>query len=386
MLQIKLSKDLRKNILRGHPWLYADALDRVPPKAEVQVCRVLDKKGERLAWGFYCPDSPLRVRILSVDGQTPGIALYEKRLHEALEVRSALLRSATNCYRLINGEGDRLPGFVCDIYHNVAVMQFDGENCHQFWDQDFLAAWLLSNVPELDSVYFKPRASDSLKPQWWGVERDNPVVSVQENGLHFLVNIVEGQKTGFFLDQRENRLSLRNFSKGKRVLNLFSYSGGFSVYAGSAGARHVTSVDLAPEAIRLANENWLANELSNDQHSGVVADVFQFIQESREFWDLVVVDPPSMTHSERNKAKASESYKQLFAQAARRVTPGQHLVLSSCSSHISYEDFFEIINESLSLARRQGQILQVKGQSFDHPFPHFGQELRYLKFVHIKLN
>ncbi len=386
LILVKLKRDLRKSVLRGHPWLYQDSVEVNKGKNEVGLCRVVDKKGEFLAWGFYSPDSALCVRILSLDKkQTPDQKLYEIRLRRAQSLRKSFKNSETNCYRLVNGEGDLLPGFVCDIYNDVAVLQFDGESCYQFWNQDEIALWLLENLP-VKTVYFKPRSSDNREPQTWGEKLSSPLVEVKESGLSYLVNIEQGQKTGFFLDQRQNRKYIQTFVKDLKVLNLFSYTGGFSVAAGSGGAKEVTSVDLAPEAVNLSDQNWRLNGFKPENHKAFCKDVFEFLENQKELWDFVIVDPPSMTHSEKTKHRAMESYTHLFAKAARVVKEDQHLVLSSCSSHISFEDFFEIINESLSLARRKGQILQVAGQGFDHPFPHYGQELRYLKFVHLQLS
>ncbi|RYG59197.1 class I SAM-dependent rRNA methyltransferase, partial [bacterium] len=196
----------------------------------------------------------------------------------------------------------------------------------------------------------------------------------------------KGQKTGFFLDQRENRNYVRSGSKGKSVLNLFSYSGGFSVYAGLGGARRVASLDVSKGAIQLAEENWAMNGLDPANHVGLCVDVFEYLRGDTEMWDHIIVDPPSMSHSESQRDLAKQKYIEVFAEAAKRVTPQGELSMSSCSSHVSFNDFFEIIEEALSIARRRGQILRVSGQGPDHPFPHACQELRYLKYVHVALD
>ncbi|MCB0386558.1 MAG: class I SAM-dependent methyltransferase, partial [Bdellovibrionales bacterium] len=167
---------------------------------------------------------------------------------------------------------------------------------------------------------------------------------------------------------------------------LFSYYGGFSVYAGLGGAQSVTSVDISAGAIDLANRNWSLNQLNPNAHKGVTADVFEFLLEQSQTWDCVIADPPSMAHSEKQKPQAMAKYQELFSLAAKKVTSGGHLFLSSCSSHISFDDFFAIVNESLSKSRRRGQILRISGQGADHPFPHICPELRYLKFMHLVLN
>lgn len=384
MQKLKLSRDLRKSVLRGHPWIYSDALLNPPRGGVPGLCELLDKRGEFLAWGMSCPNSDLRVRILSTNRKPPQVDFYEKRVLSAIQLRKQVVRGETNCYRLLNGEGDGLPGMVCDVYSDTAVVQFDGADCFAFWDHDWIAKVLLKHLP-LRSVYVKPRFSDSWSPEVFGEIDSAQAVEVIENGIRFLVNYKEGQKTGFFLDQRDNRLYVRGLSRDQSVLNLFSYTGGFSLNAGIGGASRVTSVDLAPEAIRMAQESWQLNGLPGEKHQGVVADVFSYVEQATEKWDLVIVDPPSMTHSEKSKPMAMASYAELFAKAARLVVPGQHLLLSSCSSHISFEDFFSIVDEAMSRARLNAKIVRVSGQGPDHPFPHYCHELRYLKFVHLQI-
>jgi 23S rRNA (cytosine1962-C5)-methyltransferase len=201
----------------------------------------------------------------------------------------------------------------------------------------------------------------------------------------FQVDIESGQKTGFFLDQRDNRQYVRTISRGKSVLNLFSYTGGFSVYAGLGGATRVASLDVAEAAVRAAEANWAMNGLDPAKHEGLAVDVFEYLVNATEKWDHIIVDPPSMGHSEEQKERAVTKYTDLFAASAKLVNAGGQLSLSSCSSHISFDDFYEIIRESMSMARRRGQILRVSGQGPDHPFLHSSHEQRYLKFVHLVL-
>ncbi len=382
MLKVQLNRDLRKNILRGQPWVYREAVELKKGVESSVLCQVLDRKGQGLAWALYSPEGPLALRILSTEKRPPNETLYQARLKAAWNLRASLRTVDTNAYRLVNGEGDWLPGFVCDVYNNLAVMQFDGDSCYEFWDQEFLAQWLLENTP-VESVYCKPRRSDQRDPLVFGASLDFEPIEILENGVRFIVDYVQGQKTGFFLDQRDNRQYLKSLAQGKTVLNLFSYTGGFSIYAGLGGADRVTSVDLSEPALQLATKAWHLNDLEPGKHKAVATDVFDFLEANRDDFDVVMVDPPSMTHSEKTKAQAVKAYTHLFSQAARLCGGGSHLVLSSCSSHISFQDFFEIIEESLSKARKKGQILKVSGQGIDHPFPHSCRELRYLKFVDV---
>ena len=384
MLKVQLTRDLRKNLLKGHPWVYREAVQPKKTINEATICQLLDKKGKGLAWGIYSPEGPLAVRRLSLQSKPPNSAFYEKRLRDAWSLRQPLMAQKTNAFRLVNGEGDFLPGFVCDLYDKLAVMQFDGEFCYQFWDQEFLAQWILENTPA-QTVYCKPRRSDEREGQFFGEPPAGETVEILENGVRFFVDFVNGQKTGFFLDQRDNRKYLGQLCEGKKVLNLFSYTGGFSVYAGLGKATDVTSVDLSAPALEFADKSWELNGLDPQKHSVQAVDVFEFLENATDEYQVVMVDPPSMTHSEKTKDQAVKSYVDIFAKAARLVEPGQHLVVSSCSSHISFDDFFEIIEQALSKARLRGQILRVSGQGIDHPFPHASKELQYLKFVDLRI-
>lgn len=379
-ITVQLSKNLRKSLLQGDPWIYSQALKSIPQLKEAALCRVNDSKNEFVGWGMFNPESPLAVRMMSLEKQAPDLRFFESQLTRAVELRNAIKSDQTDCYRLINGEGDFLPGLICDVYGGIGVLQFDGEGPYQFWKQDWLAQWLLSNT-ECDTIYYKPRHDAKTRPQVWGNPIDEKFIQIKENGSRFYVDIIQGQKTGFFLDQRDNRQYVKSISQNKSVLNLFSYSGGFSIYAGLGGAKTVTSVDIAQGALDLAEKNWKLNGLALDRHNVKCVDVFEEVQSDRTSYDVVICDPPSLAKSERHKEAAVKKYIETFSASAKKVNPYGHLVMSSCSSHISFADFFEIINATLSKARKRGQILRVTGQGADHPFPHACPHLRYLKFV-----
>lgn len=401
-LKVRLTRNLRKSIQQGHPWVYKEAIAPVDDVSTATLARVLDSKNEDLAWAIYDPHSPLALRILSTDPAPPSKSngFFERRFARAKSLRESLLstrghsENETDAFRLFNGEGDLLPGLVCDLYGEIAVLQFDGTGPQEFWGSDAvnsvtgIANWLLGNLPIKTVVEKTRRSSDRTIAHVAGraVETTDLSVVVKEHGAHFEVNLEKGQKTGFFLDQRENRFYVREGSRGKSVLNLFSYTGGFSISAGLGGAEKVVSVDISQGAIDAAEKNWSLNGLNASQHEGLAVDVFDFIKTNQELWDHVIVDPPSMGHSEDRKEIAIQKYTELFAIAARKVKSGGELSLSSCSSHVSFEDFFKIITDALSVARRRGQIARVSGQGADHPFPHACPELRYLKYVHLWLD
>ncbi len=392
-LKVRLTRSLRKSIQQGHPWVYREAIAPVDGGHVASLARVSDSKGD-LAWAIFDPHSPLALRILSLESAPPSFTngFFHRRFERALRHRDGVRSALTTAFRLFNGEGDGLPGLVCDVYGDIAVLQFDGQGPGEFWEKTEIAKWLLLHAKIKTVIEKNRRSSDRTVTHILGdaiqsVEVLEPAtVVVLENGASYKVNLEKGQKTGFFLDQRENRFYVRQISKNKSVLNLFSYTGGFSISAGLGGASRVASVDISNGAIGGANDNWILNNLDPSHHQGLAIDVFDYLAKEGGDWDHVIVDPPSMSHSEDRKDIAIQKYTDLFATAAKRVKPGAELSLSSCSSHISFDDFFKIISDSLSLSRRRGQILRVSGQGADHPFPHAAPELRYLKFVHLALD
>jgi 23S rRNA (cytosine1962-C5)-methyltransferase len=383
--RVQLSRNLRRTVLQGHPWIFKEAVKTTAPTDKAGLAQVIDSKGDFLAWALLDPHGPLCLRILSLDKTLPSEDFFQHRFHRAQSLRQGLSHTGTNAYRLFNGEGDLLPGLVCDIYDAVAVVQFDGQGPSEFWNREFVATWLLANTQCRTVIEKTRRNTERTTELLAGPPTDSEVV-VQENEIRFKVNLEKGQKTGFFLDQRDNRNFVRTMSKGKKVLNLFSYTGGFSIYAGRGGAAKVASLDVSQGAIQMANDNWALNGLPLGAHDGLALDVFDYLSGEKELWDHIIVDPPSMSHSESQASLAKAKYIELFAFAIKRVHKQGQISLSSCSSHVSFNDFFEIINESLSQVRRKGQVLRVSGQGLDHPFPHACHELRYLKFVHLTLD
>jgi 23S rRNA (cytosine1962-C5)-methyltransferase len=343
---------------------------------------------------MYDPGSPLAVRVVARESEQLGDALVLERLERARSWRERLfprdgqsqkgsVSARSSGYRLLNGEGDGLPGLVCDRYGDHAVIKLDGDGPSGFWNLPGIAAWLVERVG-VSSVYLKYRSGEEELGR--AIVGDPPKGPVQftEHGVLFQADIVKGQKTGFFFDQRDNRRRIGALSSGRTVLNLFGYTGGFSVYAGLGGATAVTTVDLAKPAIQDAEQNWALNNLPAARHRGVAADAFQFLEEARssqERWDIVIADPPSFAPAERHVEKAKESYQSLFRSSILSTKDGGIVACSSCSSHISLGDFLEICQGAASKARRRATVLGIYGQPEDHPFPLVCEELRYLKFV-----
>src|SRR5579871_2620887 len=248
-LILRLNRDLVRTIKRGHPWVYADALRELPKAPAGSSAVLLDnRKGEPIAVGLYDPSSPLAFRVCDPNGRARLDDRWaERRLNDAVALRSALFDNSTTGYRLLNGEGDGTPGLVVDIYGSIAVMKLDGAGPSGFWQSREIAEWIKRRL-ELDGVYERPKGRSKAGQVLVGTLPKQPVHFL-EQGLKFTADAVHGQKTGFFLDQRDNRQLIRRLARARTVLNLFAYTGGFSVAAGSGGAEHVTSVDLAQPAM-----------------------------------------------------------------------------------------------------------------------------------------
>lgn len=382
-VRLKLARERTRMLKQGYPWIYRDWLKELPPAPVGSRAMVRDKDGSLLAFGMYDPTGPLAVRVCALEREKLDDDLIALKFEAALQLRRELFDERTNGFRLLSGEGDGVPGLTCDLYDRHAVLKLDGDAPAAFWNVDAVADWLGRRLA-VENVFLKFRSD--AKTRGRAVRGKAPAEAVRfvENGLHFQANLVEGQKTGFFFDQRDNRARIGALAKGRSVLNLFAYTGGFSIYAGANGAKDVTSVDLAKPAVEEARRNWSLNGLPESLHHTSASDVFQFLEDARaekRTWDLVIVDPPSFAPAQRHVEKAVASYQTLFASALQVLAPGGIIALSSCSSHVSPQMFFELSEAAVSKARRRATVLGVYGQPADHPFPLVCRELQYLKFI-----
>ena len=386
-VQITLRKDLVRDIKRGHVWIYSDAIDRVKaPSGTVAI--LVDKRGDRLASGIYAADHPIPLRIFRTSPPlTIDDAWLADRLTQSYQLRRNFFDSLTTGFRLTAGEGDLVPGLVIDIYDRTAVMKLDGGAPEHFYQPAGIAQWLTEHLP-IDTVILRSRERGRAGETLVGKKPVSPVQFL-ENGMIFTADVIHGQKTGFFLDQRDNRALVRRLSRNRRVLNLFSFNGGFSIAAGLGGATHVTSVDIAAPAIDAANAHWTNNRLAAETHLGVAADVFEFLesaQQPKQTWDFVICDPPSFAPSESTKSTALAAYARLAQLASKATASGGLLALASCSSHIDHDDFLYCNAEALGKARRKATLLADCSLPVDHPTPLAMPELRYLKFLLFKLD
>lgn len=387
-VSVRLNKDLTRSVKRGHAWLYSQAIDYAQAPAG-SVAVLLDRKSEnKIASGIFSPDHPIPLRICRTQ---PPFALDDRwmaeRLRESLCLRSAYFDGKTTGYRLVAGEGDGLPGLIIDVYSRVAVIKLDGGGPEAFYRPRGIARWLFEHTP-FRQVILRSRERGRAGQILEGPPQQTPVRFL-ENGLHFTADVMQGQKTGFFLDQRDNRALIRRLARGKTLLNLFAFNGGFSVAAGAGGATRVDSVDIAGPAIQAAEEHWRANGLAVDTHQGHVSDCFEFLNcavQEKHVWDIVVCDPPSFAPNEKSRPQALAAYARLAQLTARATKPGGMLALASCSSHIDRDTFMESNLEALGKARRKAVLLADRGLPVDHPTPLAMPELRYLKFLLFRLD
>ena len=391
-VSVQLSRSLTKTIKQGHAWVYADSLRNLPEVEPGTPAILLDNRGgKETARGYLDSTGPIALRICSTHpGQRLTTSWAERLMRRAISLRSSLFApfNSTNAYRLFNGEGDGLPGLVCDIYGDSAVLVTDGVAPQGFWQVENIAKWLVREL-KITSVFHQSRVDHHAQTtQILGATTD-PTIIFMENGLTFSANPISGQKTGFFLDQRDNREFMKGLSSGKRLLNLFGYTGGFSVYAGVGGADHVTTLDISETALEQAHLHWQYNQLPEGHHTTICADAFEHLSQAAQAgnrWDLVILDPPSFAPSEASVPQAVRAYTRLVTLGAQVISPSGLLAAASCSSHIRSEQFLDIVSMSISSARRKASILGILGQPPDHPYPLAMPELRYLKFVVMQLD
>ena len=356
-------------ILSGHPWIYRDALApcSLAPGEPVDV---IDRRGRVIARGL-AEAGPIAVRVFSTGPQERfDQELLCRRVRMAFALRGQALPPDTTAYRLLHGEGDRLPGVVCDRYGEFAVLKLDGEAAAARRD-DFVHA-LREPLRELGVRGLLGRYSRKQQSGVTPIEGDQPPdeVEVSECGMKLLVNLWSGQKTGLFLDHRASRARVRGLARGLDVLNLYGYTGGFSVAAGLGGAKSVTTVDIAQPAVDLAQRTFVHNQLASALHRVVARDVPDFLRDAvqaGERYDLIVCDPPNFAPNEASLERALDSYVQLHAASLALLAPGGLYLAASCSSHVRADAFVETLRGGARRARRVLSVLEQSGAPFDHP-------------------
>ena len=380
-----LRRGKEESLKRFHPWIFSGAVMNLEGNPEEgDVVTVLDSQHNFLCQGHWQVGS-IAVRVLTFEQEPIDDAFWQKRLGEALGVRQAIGLAdseAGDTYRLVHGEGDLLPGLVIDVYGKTAVMQAHSVGMHVSREQLAVALKLVMGA-RLDSIYYKSETTLPIKAAIDGgngflLGESHTDVAV-ENGLRFHIDWLKGQKTGFFVDQRENRSLLERYSHGRSVLNMFCYTGGFSVYALRGGAKLVHSVDSSSKAVALVRANVELNFPAEPRHEAFAEDAFRFLDDMTVPYDLVVLDPPAFAKHRDAVKNALRGYTKLNARAMEKIAPGGILFTFSCSQAVSKEQFRTAVFTAATLAHRQVRILHQLHQPADHPVSIYHPEGEYLK-------
>ncbi len=374
---------------RWHPWIFSGAIARAEGSPEDgDLVEIRNSKGQKLAVAHFQNGSIMaRVLDFSADARPETVDFWVEKLQKALAARRAIGLlddfERTDCFRLVHAEGDGLPGLIVDVYGKTAVVQCHSIGMHR--QKDLIAEALRRVLGDRCASIFD-KSSESLPPKFAASVKNSSLFGdalageVVENGCRFSINWADGQKTGFFLDQRDNRLALQDFVKGKTVLNAFCYTGGFSVYALKAGAVQVDSVDISKKAIELVEKNVALNGPFSGQHASWAEDVLQFLKNAPpEKYEVMVVDPPAYAKSLDKRHNAVQGYKRLNEMALRRIARGGVLLTFSCSQVVGDELFYKTVTSAAMEVGRSVRVIKRLSQGGDHPVSLFHPEGSYLK-------
>ncbi len=385
MITIRLKRGKSESLKRFHPWIFSGAIASMSEQPqEGEIVEVVDSEGHFAALGHYQIGS-ITVRVLSFERSRIDTDFWKRRLHEAWLMRKAIGvtgLSDNNIYRLVHGEGDRLPGLIIDVYGNTAVMQAHSIGMHR---QRMQIAEALAEATEgeISNVYYK---SETTLPFKAGLGQEDGFILggetgniATEYGLQFHIDWLKGQKTGFFVDQRENRRLLEHYAKGKKVLNMFCYTGGFSVYALRGGAELVHSVDSSAKAIDLTRANVSLNFTGDNRHEAFAEDAFKFLSRADDIYDLIVLDPPAFAKHKDALRNALKGYTRLNAIAFEKIKKGGILFTFSCSQAVNKDQFRLAVFTAAAQSGRHVRILHQLHQPADHPVNIYHPEGEYLK-------
>ncbi|MGX8713502.1 MAG: class I SAM-dependent rRNA methyltransferase [bacterium] len=381
--QLIIAPGKEKAILRRHPWIFSGAVKRIDGSPqEGDLVDIIDAHGQWLATGHYQNESII-CKVLSFDTPEVDEAFFRARLQSAIAYRAHLgffNCKETNVFRLVHAEGDYLPGLVCDWYNEALVMQAHSVGMHRLFPMltslflDLLGSYGIKSVFDKSSSTLSSTSVDGYlygpELQEWGIV---------ENGNRLLINFFEGQKTGFFIDQRENRALVQQFAQGHRLLNCFGYTGGFSLAALRGGAEFVETVDISRKAIDLCNRNVALNFGSNAPHKGTVADVLKYIDLQRTPFTFIILDPPAFAKNHRSLQQGLKGYRSINQSAMEVLPAGGLLMTFSCSQAVSKEDFQTMVFTSAMNAHRRVRIVRQLPHAMDHPVSIHHPEGEYLK-------
>lgn len=385
-LILKSGRD--RSVKHRHPWIFSGGVKTLPKAENGDIVAVCDNDYSLLGYGFFDPKSQIICRIFEFTHEQMDFpdTYWKDKLQEALTWKTSLFDlKKTNAYRLIHAEGDNFPGVIIDVYNKVAVVQILIKGTEKLKDV------IGETLEELGfKVYFRIKQIgthvESIdEPSNWYKESVVMPIQILENGIPILVDVEKGQKTGFFLDQRENRQLLGSLCKGKKVLNTFSYTGGFSLYALQGGATLVHSVDSSKDAIQMGDQN-VALSFKDNRHSSFTEDVFDFLKKMEEDYDIIILDPPAFAKNARSVENAAKGYKNLNLQALRKIKKGGLIFTFSCSQHIDRDLFRKIVFGAAADAARPVSIIKQLTQPIDHTINIFHPESEYLKGLVLRVD
>ena len=381
--KIILKKGKEKPLLRGHPWVFSGAVAKIEGDVSPgDVGEVYSKEGQFLGVGHLNPRSQIILRLLTQKREPIGLPFFKERISKAVALRERWLRGKSNAYRIVNGEGDFLPGLMIDRYGEMFVLQcltagmerlkttITDLVVHEFlpqgvYERSDVTTRREEGLPEASGLLYGKEISDRIE--------------IEEYGCRFRVDVKRGQKTGFYLDQRENRFSLKELSEGKRVLDCFCYTGAFSVHAGMGNAKELTLIDSSEEALAMAEEHLDLNHLGHIPHQLIRGDAFEMMRSLEPGYDIVILDPPPFAKKKGHLPGASRGYKDLNLLAFRLLKKEGLLFTFSCSHHLSWDLFQKIIFSAAVDAKREVQLLGGRGHPIDHPVNLYHPEGEYLK-------
>ena len=379
---LKNSKEIF--IERKHPWVFSGAIENIEGSPVDGSWVVLKNKKEKiLGYGHYQEKGSIRVRLLSFNKEIPSNTFYHTKIEKALALRKFmnLPSTETNAFRLINAEGDECPGLIIDIYNQVAVIQ--AHSLGMDYDKEIIAEAIQSILGKaILAIYYRSASNKNQeKNDDCYLMGSASIVSniIKEEGIEFIVDWEKGQKTGFFLDQRENRLLLRKFSHNKKCLNLFSYTGGFTVNALMGGATLAHSVDSSELAIQVCDQNIKLNNINPDRSTSFIDDSFHFLEKNMDKYNLIILDPPAFAKKQDAKLQALKGYQRLNLFALKAIQKNSILFTFSCSQAVDKQSFYDTVISAILLSNREVKIIQQLTQAIDHPISAYCSESEYLK-------
>jgi 23S rRNA (cytosine1962-C5)-methyltransferase len=381
--RIILKKGRERSLLRGHPWVFSGAVAKIEGEVSPgDLGEIYSKEGQFLGAGHLNPASQIFLRLLTHKKEPIDIPFFRERISRAARLRDTFLKGKTNAYRIVNAEGDFLPGLIVDRYGQTLVLQsltagverlkgalvdllVQEMKPRSIYERSDVATRRQEDLPEVTGLVYGREVSDRIE--------------IEELGCHFQVDVKAGQKTGFYLDQRENRSDLKKLSQGSKVLDCFSYTGAFSIYAGLGGAEEVTLIDSSEEALKRAEEHFRLNALGKIPHRLMRGDAFEVLRSLGPEYDIVILDPPPFAKRKGHLLGASRGYKDLNLQALRLLKRGGLLFTFCCSHHVSWDLFQKIVFSAGVDGGREVQLLGRRGHPMDHPFNLCHPEGEYLK-------